>query len=198
MQKVPWSAVAVVATLCSLSASAWAMRCNGSLVDIGESKPEVLAKCGEPLFQNLVAVETASEPGAQGARSEQVPVEQMVYDQGEGTLLKVLTFKGGRLVAISDGARVSGSSAKPGRFLGSLGDSQAEIYEKYGTPAYKELVRIETTTVFPAGQETGDGALQTTEENVEQWTYDFGPETFLKILTFKAGRLVQVGDGPRQ
>ncbi|NIN71421.1 MAG: DUF2845 domain-containing protein, partial [Gemmatimonadetes bacterium] len=42
------------------------------------------------------------------------------------------------------------------------------------------------------------GNTSTTEGIVEQWTYNFGRGTFLKIVTIEAGKVAVIEDGERQ
>ena len=105
------------------------MRCGSKLISIGDSKAEVLLKCGEPLLKEAVAVReeskridiplTSTPKSDAGSsaddndpavirRKESVTrtVDQWTYNQGSGKLLKILTFEGGELVAIATGDRM--------------------------------------------------------------------------------------------
>jgi len=90
-----------------ISVDAFAMRCGDRLVSRGDTKAEVLMKCGEPSFSEVIAIEAG--PGI-GFSTLKVPVEQWTYNQGPNTFLKILTFKGGKLVDIGDGERVPSGS----------------------------------------------------------------------------------------
>ena len=63
-------------------------RCGQKLVHIGETKIDVLDKCGEPQLKELVS-------GADERR-----VEQWVYKRSTRQLTRILTFEGIRLVMI--------------------------------------------------------------------------------------------------
>jgi hypothetical protein len=167
------------------------MRCAGRLVDPGATKSEVLARCGPPGFTSLIAVEIRHQGGT---ATEEVPVEQWSYDQGTDTLRRILTFRAGRLVSIEKGERISSSKIK-GTFSARVGDSQAEIYRKYGEPLLRETVRVEKV---PVASDADSEVEIVREVPVEEWTYSPGSDTFLKILTFKDGRLVRIEDGERQ
>lgn len=173
------------------------MRCNDRIVSIGDSKSEVILKCGAPAFSNVVAYET-DKTTSDKARAVEVAVEQWTYNQGPNTFLKILTFKGGAVVSIEDGQRVYEDSDNPKRFAASIGDTQADIIQRYGQPLYREVVSLESTQ-YKSSPEFGDGkTMRLSEELVEQWSYSFGPGTFLKVLTFKNGRLIKIEDGGRQ
>jgi len=185
--------IATVISLVTIISSANAMKCNGRIVSIGDAKSEIIAKCGEPFFQNIISVETEKDKYNNKIQSEEVVVEQMTYNQGPNTLLKILTFKGGNLINIENGDRVSGEEQNG--FTASIGDSQAEIYAKYGEPFFRETISIESTKISSPHKEN---TQQLIEEKVEQWSYNLGPGTFLKILTFKSGELIKIENGTRQ
>ena len=113
----------------SISYAADNMRCGTKLVSIGDSKAEVLLKCGEPMLQETIAFKEQTEYGelAQkyplllkhgllkknsdgvviGGRKSTVtlPVDQWTYNLGKGRFLRMLLFEGGKLVAIESGDR---------------------------------------------------------------------------------------------
>ncbi len=161
------------------------------LVSIGDRQAEVRAKCGAPLWTNLVATESSRSSGPNGLAIQKIPVEQWSYSLGRDSLLEILTFKAGVLVKIEEGDRVRESPPSRQQSALTLGDSEYDILQKFGEPLSRNIVGTETTRTD--GQEP---VLR--ESKVEQWTYSFGPGTFLKILTFKDGRLVKMEDGERQ
>lgn len=79
------------------------MRCKteqgSELVSAGDSKFDVIAKCGPPDYSDVVAI-------TRGTSYEKV--EQLYYNCGEGKFIRILTFQGGILIKIKDGARGSG------------------------------------------------------------------------------------------
>lgn len=104
------------------------MRCGSKVISVGDTKAEVLLKCGEPLLKDAVAVKekskrisipltsdtgNAAQDAAANANPAEVQrresvtkmVDQWTYDQGTGKLLKILTFEGGELVEIATGDR---------------------------------------------------------------------------------------------
>ncbi len=173
------------------------MRCNDRLVSLGDSKAEVIAKCGEPVFSNVVAYEK-DRTTTDNVHAVEIALEQWTYNLGPNTFLKILTFRGGELVSIEDGQRVSEDADNTKRFTASIGDTQADILQRYGQPLYKEVVSVESTHYKSSLQLDGGKTMQTTDELLEQWSYSFGPGTFLKVLTFRSGRLVKIEDGGRQ
>lgn len=86
------------------------------------------------------------------------------------------------------GISVDAFAMRCGNRLVSRGDSKAEVFIKCGEPSFSEVIAIE------AGPGIGFSALKVP---VEQWTYNQGPNTFLKILTFKGGKLDDISEGER-
>jgi len=106
------------------------MRCGTKLVSIGDSKAEVLLKCGEPLLKETIAFRKQTEYGemaethplllkygmlkkdkngvviAGRESSVTLPVDQWTYHLGKGKFLRILLFEGGKLVAIDSGDRM--------------------------------------------------------------------------------------------
>jgi hypothetical protein len=77
------------------------LRCGNRLVIVGETKVDVLAKCGQPLFSEIVGEDHIRTPYGDQIRT----VEEWTYNFGATDFLYVLTFKGGRLVKIQQGER---------------------------------------------------------------------------------------------
>lgn len=76
----------------ALSSSAWAFRCGNSLIDRGDYEFEANQKCGEPVSSEWVV------------SNDQV-VKQVVYDVGEGRYYRIVNFRGGKVVDVTDGPR---------------------------------------------------------------------------------------------
>jgi len=92
----------VVVLMCAASqAQAQSLRCEGKLAVIGDSKPDVLQKCGNPMYQDSYC-----KPGQQvkpGAACNMI--DAWTYDPGSGQLLTTLKFEGGQVTGIAYGAR---------------------------------------------------------------------------------------------
>ena len=77
-----------------------------------------------------------------------------------------------------------------GNKLVSLGDTKAAVLAKCGKPA---LIETEEVREVTTSTETDD--LQKITTIVETWTYDLGPDRFVKILTFEGATLTSIEDG---
>ncbi|WP_455365725.1 DUF2845 domain-containing protein [Kaarinaea lacus] len=114
----------LLVAMSSMSYAEATMRCGSKVISVGDSKAEVLLKCGEPLMREAVALKeeskrinipltSESDNAATNAHPAEVQrkesitktVDQWTYDQGTGKLLKILTFEGGELVNVATGDR---------------------------------------------------------------------------------------------
>ncbi|WP_455209360.1 DUF2845 domain-containing protein [Kaarinaea lacus] len=106
------------------------LRCGSKLISVGDSKAQVLLKCGEPMLKETVGEKAQSKridipltsessggeadaPGVNGdpsvvrqRESTTKIIDHWTYNQGSGQLLKVLIFEGGELVEITTGNRI--------------------------------------------------------------------------------------------
>jgi hypothetical protein len=112
-----------VLTLLLISGSASAeqsFRCGTKVVSIGDSKYQVLAKCGEPSYTDLRREKKIKRDlyrdlfppaGYQGRREQEryrepflveeyVNIEEWTYNRGSNYLITNLTFENGRLVDV--------------------------------------------------------------------------------------------------
>ncbi len=94
------SAVAAV-LLGTNDASGWAtMRCGSGLISTGDSKVDVISKCGVPDLKEVVALNTIGVDFRRGFRTSTSAVEAWHYNCGEGRFNKTLYFDGGTLSII--------------------------------------------------------------------------------------------------
>lgn len=165
--------------------------CHGSLIQAGETKEQVLAKCGEPAWRDT-RTESFLEDVGKGPNVVSVTTDEWIYDFGHNQLLEFLRFRDGRLVTIRSGNYGFGGFRNGDCGYGanlSLGDSKLEVVAKCGEPA-----------AGGAGEdrigETGDpeerrDAFMATDE----WMFDFGPDHFMYYLTFRHGRVMEIRSG---
>ena len=78
---------------CAPAAQGETLRCGSQLVSLDDRRFEVLQKCGEPAFRDLVGYSL----GPNERREYQI--EEWVYGPDNG-MLSILTFEGTRLRAI--------------------------------------------------------------------------------------------------
>lgn len=79
-----------------------AFRCGSRLVSEGDSKAEVLAKCGRPTRTEAWTEEQVIKT-EEGERRITIRYERWTYDRGPRTLIRLLTFKNDILIEIKTG-----------------------------------------------------------------------------------------------
>ena len=84
--------IAVSLFIYSVAYASDSFRCGSDIVSIGESKVEVLTKCGDPLSKEVT-------------RTGKIKVEKWYYDKGAGDFLYVLIFHGGTLKYVEQSGR---------------------------------------------------------------------------------------------
>jgi hypothetical protein len=85
------------------------IRCGSRVVSTGDSKIEVISKCGPPDDSETVSYDTKgsiSDSGSFSATTKKV--DKLYYNCGEGRFIEVLIFMDGKLVKIERGGYGSG------------------------------------------------------------------------------------------
>lgn len=110
------------------SSYADSMRCGNKLITVGDTKAEVLIKCGEPLTRDTIAIQEDTDYAELAIQYPQLyrrgliknkdgvvigrettvsqSIDMWTYHLGQGTFLRILYFVGGELAAIEDGDRM--------------------------------------------------------------------------------------------
>ena len=101
MQDSWWIAFLLAAVIILSPHASAAMRCGNDLVDVGDTKIEVLKKCGEPTLKEEIGEDISHENDSLGRRKEKRYVEQWTYNFGSTRLIYVLTIKSGKVVDIN-------------------------------------------------------------------------------------------------
>lgn len=112
----------IVISLCDAS---YGFRCDGKIVSVGDTKFDVIAKCGDPSFvdtwvENRIQRDHYRELFPKNGRDprgelerrdyreplfieEYVVIEEWTYNLGSNRFIRYLTFENGRLVRIRTG-----------------------------------------------------------------------------------------------
>jgi hypothetical protein len=183
---VSGAAIVVLAFCLTAAARADSFRCGTQLVQTGDRKYDVVGKCGEPAFRD-----TAPGTYLPGIGPVDV-IETWYYNPGPGRLLRVLTFHRGMLTAIRTGGRgfdersVQGS-CQPNRIIPGM--SKYELLSRCGPPVAHDIW-LEHSGPRPYWR--GHGAVL-----VEEWTYEFGSNRFVRHLRIVNGRVARITTGGR-
>lgn len=176
-----------------VSQEAYALRCNGGLITVGDAKLTVEKKCGEPTWVDRWGEQIVALPDTDFERSISRINERWIYNFGPTRFLRIISFRDGKVTHIDTGSR--GFTVVPGMqrcdFSSlSLGDTSAEIRALCGAPDQQEQ-RFETLS------RPIEGGRQQVSVSVDEWTYNLGPTRFMRVLTFRNGMLTNIETGDR-
>jgi hypothetical protein len=170
------------------------IRCGGGLVSLGDSKLDLLGKCGAPTL-----VEVTEETPARQAGRALVAAERWTYNFGPSQFVMVVTLRAGRVAFVERGARGYDLAPPPpprpiprARCDANAireGDLTFDLLARCGEPASRDA-RFERRAVGPAG-----GRRLFSDVTVEVWTYDFGPSALLRFVELVDGKVVAVSTG---
>lgn len=112
------------------------------------------------------------------------------------SLLALLTFSLLFFVPTSSEA----ATLRCGNKLASDGDSQADVLAKCGSPSFTHhrTQKDKAKTGYRQQGQTGGKTTeyeQTVTKDIEEWTYDFGPNRLVQTAVFEDGKLVDVRSG---
>jgi hypothetical protein len=171
--------------------SARAFVCDNGKAEIGDSKYEIVHKCGEPTYKDQTQVSRFSE-GREAYKQDFVTVDYWLYNLGSDRFVTIVTFEKGDVV----GMRAYGYGRSRGedpdiRKTVEIGCPAVMLLFLYGPPTHKEE-RIETSVISLKG-----GATLPKMTHVEEWTYNLGPNRLMRIYHFENGRLKKIEQGNR-
>jgi hypothetical protein len=198
--------IAIVGMLVTTRAVAESsIRCDGGIVQIGDTKLDLIAKCGKPALQEQssdgrTVVDTLD---GQPLETPGVRAERWTYNFGPAHFLQVVSLEIGRVVAIERGGY--GYSPEALRDHGTsrprcesaaihVGDKKLDLLAKCGGPASRE-VRRERRPASPLAGTSVASEQGHVNVDVELWTYDFGPQQFRLIVTLENGGVVRLERG---
>jgi hypothetical protein len=81
------------------------IRCKRGIVNEGNTKAEVILKCSEPRMRDLLNLRSAPPASVSHAPVVERRIEQWSYRLGKGRLIRLVTFREGKVSAIEDGVR---------------------------------------------------------------------------------------------
>ena len=121
-------------------------------------------------------------------------VEEWTYNFGPSRFVRIVTLKNGKVADIRVGDYGYGKNSKPEKpefsdRIVSPGDSMSDVAAKWGEPTWKETRQEEFK------EKIDNGLERKTIVTTDEWTYNFGPNRFVRILTFKNSKLVDIRTG---
>lgn len=184
---------ALAALLAPAGVQADSFRCGSKLVSTGMKKADVWFRCGEPVWRDKFTDEwyDTRDDFFLPHMAEQ---EVWVYNFGPTQLLRYLRFENGTLQSIETGDRgfTEGAIGNRGCQVDELKDGmyQFDVIRRCGEPDFTDE-RQEKRAL------SKDGLTRSYAINVEEWTYDFGPNRFTVTIMFENGRVTDVSRGER-
>ncbi len=176
-------------------AAASDLSCPGGIVSSGDPVVELIMKCGQPAWKESHQEEITDRTDPNLKVRTYVTVEQWTYDLGPQQLIRLVTIRNGVVSWIRTtntyGALRDQAPAGPecgGRII-SIGDMKSDVFAKCGEPFYKTSHDEEVW--MPAGGNASRKVIVT----VEEWTYNFGPQRFMRIITFRNGKVSDIRTG---
>lgn len=151
--------------------------CDAPAVSIGQTKEEVKAKCGTPIWVEKRKGDLAAERHPLEKRRSSRSVEEWYYNLGSQEFIRILQFEEGRLAAIETGD------------YGWTGDPAVDFgCERAVLPSGASKVEVRVRCGKPTSMQKKKGPYET-------WLYDLGPSRFVRMYEFQNGRLVNVKTG---
>lgn len=182
-------------------------RCPGGIVEKGDTKLDLLGKCGEPAYaEEGPTVEeriARRDPAAPVVVEDRVrwSVERWSYDLGPTLFTHHVEIAGGRVVSVARGDRGTAAAPRPAALVRArcepaaihLGDRAAEVLARCGEPSVRDegrRVRVEYVERSPI-----DAERVTVSVRRDVWVFDFGPQRFTTIVLLEDGRVARLDRG---
>jgi len=188
-----WVFFAAAILLLTVSRASHGFSCDGKLVSPGHTKVEVLMKCGEPAWKESREEQITERLDENTKRRTTVLIEEWTYNFGPQSFLRILEFRNGKLADIRTGGYGYADTGDAAKICDEQnvqqGDTKLDVLMQCGEPTLKEERKEEIV------ESVGGGTKRKMSVNVEEWTYNLGPSRFMRILTFRNGRLVDIRTG---
>jgi hypothetical protein len=168
--------------------------CPGGIISAGDTRVDLLGKCGEPDSKEFHEEEISEQLDRGVRRKLFVNVEDWTYNFGPNQLQRIVTLKNGTVAHIRTGNYGFSKNAKPDQAecseqIVSRGDSKSDVLAKCGEPSWKDTHEEEL------GEKLEGGVERRQLVKVEEWTYNLGTNRFVRILTFRNDRLFDIKTG---
>ena len=204
-----------LALAAALAASAGAalgddsLRCDGGIVSLGDSKLDLLGKCGSPALVEERPVEFSQFsvlPGVGSAEQRSATtLEKWTYDFGPSRFVQIVSLELGRVVKVERGtygydANATSRDKAPkiprarcDHLVPREGLTSFELLSRCGEPAMREVGLVTISSVVGGGR--GGASVLSRTAPVEVWYFDFGPQVLVRRVTVEDGRVLRVETG---
>ncbi len=177
----------------SLTVAAAEYRCADKIISVGDSSAELYLKCGEPDWKQSNNEEVVTRDVYDEKHKTIITVEEWTYNLGPDRFTRIFAIRDGRVTDVRSGGYGSTreEAEKPecgGRII-SQGDAAAEVIRYCGRPAWSE--RHEEIVKERIDEDT----VRKIRVTVEDWTYNFGPNRFMRIFTLRNGVVTDIRTG---
>jgi hypothetical protein len=168
-------------------------RCADTIISAGDTSGELLMKCGEPDWKQSHTEEIIETPDKDSRRKTIISVDEWTYNLGPDRFIRIFKLRDGKVVDVGSGgygtAKEQAGRTPCSDQIISVGDSATDVMAKCGKPAWldkrEEVIR----------EQLDDNTARKVSVIVEEWTYNFGPNQFLRIFTFRNGRVTDIRTG---
>ncbi len=178
----------------SVRVSASDLSCDGGIISTGDRNIDVLAKCGPPDSKESHQEELSERLDDTARQKTFITVEEWTYNFGPTRFMRIVIMKNGVVANVRTGNYGYGKNTKPAQEecseqIVTIGDLKTDVLAKCGEPALKDVHQEE----FKERLESG--LTRSVFVNVEEWTYNLGTNRFVRILTFRNGKLTDIRTG---
>src|SRR5262249_36315674 len=153
---------------------------------------DLLGKCGAPALREVRAAETfvaVATVGPTFGRTAVLSTERWTYDFGPQQFLMFVVVDGGRIVAMEPGSYGYERNEAPVTFPRAtcewtsphVGDAEIDLLGRCGEPALVEMRKEGVIMGGPGVLRDASSLSRTALHDVEVWTYDFGPQSFVRF-----------------
>jgi len=170
------------------------LSCVGGIVSTGDAAVDLLLKCGKPDWQESHHEEITDRYAPNIKQRTYITVEQWTYNFGPQQLLRTVTLRNGVITDIKTGQYGRSKDRGPAKpdccdQIISSGESTGDVIAKCGKPYYRNAHNEELYEQF-------DGThSRKIVVAIDEWTYNCGPQRFLRIITFRNGIVIDIRTG---
>ena len=173
--------------------NAFAFRCDGGLVNEGDNKLSVLSKCGKPNWVDRWTDEIVNFPNTDLEHRFTRINERWIYNFGPNEFIRIVTFSGSTVSGIETGSHgftVVPDMQRCDLDSFALGVTSGEVAARCGEPDLRAQRYELVTHPIPGGR-------RQISVTVDEWTFDLGPTSFMRLLIFRNGNLVEIRTGEK-